>query len=157
MDHHLLPLKIKINEKFRTINIVQDITFEEMYNILYTMYGSHLSISYVDDELDKITVTSDEELQEAIHVATEQIGVLRLQLESKPDPPRTYQRKFTTEKDNSQERSGEATLTVDLIEELTQFCLAIAKETYIGCNQVSTNLLCLYSGLRAIVTEMVHD
>eukprot|EP01088_Endostelium_zonatum_P002434 TRINITY_DN1298_c2_g1_i2.p1 TRINITY_DN1298_c2_g1~~TRINITY_DN1298_c2_g1_i2.p1 ORF type:complete len:198 (+),score=50.02 TRINITY_DN1298_c2_g1_i2:185-778(+) len=86
MEEKVLILKVRWNDtELQKITVPTCISFSQLYSMLFKMYdGTHFAITYVDDELDKITITNEEELREAVRLASQQqTNFLRIQLEAK--------------------------------------------------------------------------
>jgi len=86
-----ITIKASLNNELRRFRLARDANFNMLYEELLKAFGvpSHdnLNIKYKDEEEDLITMSSDNELQEAIQISSS--GVLRLELERKVAPQQT--------------------------------------------------------------------
>jgi hypothetical protein len=84
----LVSIKFSFNEDVRRIKVSKQITYPDMLSLLKTLFKlpetdwESLSLKYTDNEGDKCTVTSEQELREAFHAKKD--DVLRLELNFLP-------------------------------------------------------------------------
>lgn len=81
-----LSLKVKFNNEIRRIQVPKTLTYESLLEklkfLIPTFSTETMTIRYTDDEGDNVSVSSNEELIEALRVATSN-GILRLSVEAK--------------------------------------------------------------------------
>ncbi len=81
-----VTIKITFNDDLRRVTLPSTTTFDELKNRLSQMFSNYVlsnRLSYIDDEDDRVTIQTTEELQEAFRLSRG--GVLRLFVEENFD------------------------------------------------------------------------
>lgn len=77
-----VTLKITFNDDLRRVTLPANSTFDDLkkrLSLMFSDYASSNRLSYIDDEDDRVTIQTTEELQEAFRLS--QGGVLRIFVE----------------------------------------------------------------------------